>query len=249
VAERPSTFETVDPALAYSWPQRLSLWLVSWIVPAIVSLIGCTLRIRFSFEDKVITAWEEILPGIFPFWHSCVIPATWTFRRLNIAVMTSRSLDGEYIARVIQRLGYVPIRGSSSRGGQRALMETVSFVKHGGGAAFTIDGPRGPRHVAKKGPVQLARATGAPIICFYVAVEKKWELNSWDRFVIPRPFSRAVLRVSRAITVPQDADEATLEERYGEMQSALDRITQFAEQNFSAAWESGLKIDTHPSPH
>ena len=244
-----SAVEKTRAERAYSFLQRLSLWLASWIVPAIVSLIGCTLRMRFSFEeeDNVPTAWKQVLPAIFPFWHACVIPATWVFRQLKFAVVTSRSLDGEYIARVIQRMGFVPIRGSSSRGGQEALLETVSFVKQGGGAAFTIDGPRGPRRVAKRGPVYLAKATGAPIIAFYIAVESKWELNSWDRFVIPKPFSRALLRVARPISVPRDADEAILEERYREMQSALERTTQFAEENFPAAWQSGLKIDTHPS--
>jgi lysophospholipid acyltransferase (LPLAT)-like uncharacterized protein len=247
VTPRASAVETESAIPKYTFFQRVSLTLVSWIVPAIVALLGCTLRVRFSFEDRVITAWEEILPGIFPFWHSCVLPAMWIFRKQNFSVMTSRSLDGEYIARVIRRLGYVPIRGSSSRGGQRALLEMASFVENGAGAAFTIDGPRGPRHVAKRGPILLAQATGAAIITFYVAVEKRWELNSWDRFVIPKPFSRAVVRVSRSIRVSQEADEALQEERYREMQSALERITQFAETDFAAAWQSGFAIDTHPS--
>lgn len=218
-----------------TWSQRLQLALVSLLVPPLVALIGCTLRVEFAYEEGSIRGLDEIHPGIFPFWHNCVLPAIWIFRKRNLAVMTSRSLDGEFIARVISRFGFVPIRGSSSRGGPRALLETQTFVENGGGAAFTIDGPRGPRHVAKRGPILLAKATGVRVTPFYVALEKRWVLNTWDRFMIPKPFSRALVRVARQIAVPADADEATQERCYQEMQAALERITNFAEARFSAA--------------
>jgi lysophospholipid acyltransferase (LPLAT)-like uncharacterized protein len=154
--------------------QRVQLTLVAWSVPALLGLIGLTLRVTFSWEEGSIGSLDNIYPGIYPFWHRCVLGATWIFRHRNLAVLTSRSLDGEFIARVIHRFGYVPIRGSSSRGGQRGLLEMHSFVMNRGGAAFTIDGPRGPRFVAKRGPVLLARTTGVPITAFYVALEKAW---------------------------------------------------------------------------
>lgn len=229
------TVQNESQSSGYTFTQRLSLRLVSWIVPTLIALIGSTLRVTFSWEEDSIGSLDAIHPGIFPFWHRCVLSAAWIFRRRNLAVMTSRSLDGEYIARVIQRLGYVPIRGSSSRGGQRALLEMQTFVNQDGGAAFTIDGPRGPRYVAKRGPIHLAKATGVAITPFYVAVANKWELNSWDRFLIPVPFSRALVRVASRIYVPRDADEATLEMKYREMQSALERITEFAEQRCGGA--------------
>src|SRR5581483_11639168 len=115
--------------------------------------------------------------------------------------------------------GFVPIRGSSTRGGQRALLEMETYVSSGKGAAFTIDGPRGPRYVAKRGPVYLAKATGVAITPFYVAVAKKWTLDSWDRFVIPVPFSQALVQVAPKIYVPSDADDTLLEAKYREMQS------------------------------
>ena len=226
--------ETKPPERTYSFMQRLSLALVSWFVPAFIALIGSTLRVTFLWEEGSIGKLDNVHPGIYPFWHRCVLPATWVFRKRKLAVMTSRSLDGEYIARVIQRFGYVAIRGSSTRGGQRALLEMQTYVSSGLGAAFTIDGPRGPRYVAKRGPVQLAKATGVAITPFYVAVEKKWVLNSWDRFVIPKPFSRALVRVAPRIYVPRDADNSTMDARYSEMQSALERITRLAEGHFSA---------------
>ena len=199
-----------------------------------IALIGRTLRVEFSWEEGSIGSMDNLYPGIYPFWHRCVLGATWIFRQRNFAVLTSRSREGEFIARVIQRLGYVPIRGSSSRGGQRGLLEMDRFVKNGGGAAFTIDGPRGPRFVAKRGPVLLARITGAAITAFYVAMEKAWVINTWDGMMIPRPFSHAFVRVARKIFVPPDASDEQLSAAHSEMQAALDRVTAYADSQFSS---------------
>jgi len=213
--------------------QRLQLALVSWVVPAIIALIGCTLRPTITYEDGAIDGLHDLYPGIFPFWHRCVLPATWYFRRRRIAVLTSQSLDGEFIARVIQRFGFVPVRGSSTRGGQRALLEMDGMLGERGAVAFTIDGPRGPRFVAKKGPVLLARTSGAPITAFYVAVQRAWVLNTWDKLVIPKPFSSIYIRVARKILVPADADDAAMEKYQIEMQAALERVTAYAEGQFN----------------
>ena len=214
--------------------QRLRFAFVAALASLFIAVVGRTLRVTFSWEEGSIGSMDSVYPGIYPFWHRCVLGATWIFRDHKFAVLTSKSRDGEFIARVIHRFGYVPIRGSSSRGGQRGLLEMVTFVKEGGGAAFTIDGPRGPRYVAKKGPILLARATGVPITAFYVAMEKAWVLNSWDAMVIPKPFSRALIRVAQKIVVPPDADEAQLAAAYNEMQAALERVTAFADSQFSS---------------
>ena len=208
--------------------------LVAAAASLFIALVGRTLRIEFSWEEGSIGSMDNVYPGIYPFWHRCVLGATWVFRRRNFAVLTSQSRDGEYIARVIRRFGYVPIRGSSSRGGQRGLLEMDSFVKNGGGAAFTIDGPRGPRYVAKKGPVLLARTTGVPITAFYVAMENTWILNTWDAMMVPKPFSRGYVRVASRIFVPPDAGDQQLAEAYQEMQAALERVTAYADSQFSS---------------
>jgi lysophospholipid acyltransferase (LPLAT)-like uncharacterized protein len=214
--------------------QRVQFAIVAWLASAFIALVGRTLRVTFSWEEGSIGSMDNVYPGIYPFWHRCVLGATWIFRRRNFAVLTSKSRDGEFIARVIHRFGFVPIRGSSSRGGQRGLLEMHSFVENGGGAAFTIDGPRGPRYVAKRGPVLLARTTGVPITAFYVAMERAWVLNTWDAMVIPKPFSRAYIRVARMIFVPRDADDAQLDAAYAEMQAALERVTAYADSQFSS---------------
>lgn len=217
---------------------RFFATLLSWIVPAIVLLIGLTLRFKVEApcatgEEGSLTNIDDLYPGIFVFWHRCVLPAMWIFRHRKLAVITSESRDGEYIARVISRMGYVPVRGSSSRGGGRAMFELRTRVTEGNGVAFTIDGPRGPRYVAKRGPVTLARATGTPIVAFYVALDRAWVLNTWDGFVIPKPFARVYLRGAKKIFVPTDADETTLDRCYNEMQAALERVTQYAERQAS----------------
>ena len=219
----------------FSLAERVKFTLVSWIASAVVCLIGCTLRPTMSHEDPTIQTLDEIQTGIFPFWHRCVLPATWVFRRRQFAVITSQSRDGEYIARVIRRLGFLPVRGSSSRGGQRALMEMNRLLQADHGVAFTIDGPRGPRYLAKKGPIVLARMSGVPITPFYVAVKRAWVLPTWDAMVIPKPFSRLYVRAARKILVPREADDAAMELYHAEMQAALERVTAFAESQFKEA--------------
>ena len=214
-------------------PQRIQLTLVSWIVPVLLRLIGCTLRMTITYEEGSIRGLDDIQPGIFPFWHQCVLTAAYLFRNRGIGVLTSLSRDGEYIARVIRRLGFVPVRGSSSRGGGRGLLEMQKMVEAGDAVAFTIDGPRGPRHVAKMGPVLLARMTSVPVTPFYVAVERGWVLKTWDATTIPQPFSRVYVRVSRKIFVPPDADDAALDRYHAEIQASLERVTAFAEAQVS----------------
>jgi hypothetical protein len=171
----------------------------------LISLIGCTLRYEYSSEPGGVNGCDPPPFVIGPFWHRCVIPATWFFRRRGIAVMTSSSFDGEYIARIIERFGFAAVRGSSSRGGSAALLGMNRALAAGDIAAFTIDGPRGPRYVAKFGPVRLARMSGAPILCFYLAVKRPWILGSWDAMMIPRPFSKVHVRWAKLIYVPADA--------------------------------------------
>lgn len=213
----------------FSFLERLKFSLLSLLAAALIRVIGSTLRTSVSFEEGAIQSFDEGHPGIFPFWHRCVLPATWIFREHRPAVMTSQSRDGEYIARVIRRFGFVPVRGSSSRGGDRALLQMNKLLAKGEPVAFTIDGPRGPRYVAKRGPILLARMSGIFICALYVAVERAWVLNTWDGLMIPKPFSRVHVRFGRKIFVPSDAHSAAMERYHAEMQAALERVTEFAE--------------------
>src|SRR5207302_6140615 len=124
---------------------------------------------------------------IFTFWHNIIFPSIYFWQRRRIVVMTSQSFDGEYIARFIQRFGYGAARGSSTRGATGALIEMVRLMRAGCPTAFTIDGPKGPRYVAKMGSVLLAKKTGNPVLPFTIAARNSWELkSSWDRTQLPR---------------------------------------------------------------
>lgn len=226
--------DTAPRERTFSLRQKISLWFISWIGFLAIRTIGPTLRFAVSFEEGAPDNLEKP-PGIGPFWHRCVFAAAYIFRDLQARVITSRSFDGEYIARIIDKLGFVAVRGSSSRGAVAALLGVRREIERGFHVAFTIDGPRGPRYVAKPGPVLLAKLTGAPIVPFYIALEDPWVLNTWDRLMIPKPFSRALMRVAKNIHVPSDADDGELGRLHQEMQAALERVQKFAEENVRQA--------------
>jgi lysophospholipid acyltransferase (LPLAT)-like uncharacterized protein len=211
--------------------ERIKLALIAFFGYLAVRLIGSTLRYEISSEtDEGLR--EPVHPGIFAFWHRCVIPTTYRFRHQRFAVLTSRSFDGEYIARIIRRFGYEAVRGSSSRGGVEGLLELQRVIEQGRSAVFTVDGPRGPVYVAKRGATALARMTGVRVVPFYMAVEKQWTLRSWDGMIVPRPFSRAHIRAGAAVVVPRDADEAAFDRCHAELQAALERVRDDAEAVF-----------------
>jgi lysophospholipid acyltransferase (LPLAT)-like uncharacterized protein len=216
----------------FSLRERILLWLISWAGYLAIALIGPTIRYSISWEEEPSppgAIFEK--PVIYSFWHRSVFPASWMWRNQRIAVMVSRSFDGEYIARIIERLGFAAVRGSSSRGGAGALLGMKSILENGESVAFTIDGPRGPKYVAKPGPVGLSKITGIPMSAFYVALSHAWLLKTWDDFMIPKPFSKALVRLSRKILVPADADETQMRDYHAQLQEALERVTRFAEEN------------------
>jgi lysophospholipid acyltransferase (LPLAT)-like uncharacterized protein len=223
---------SVDSARPFSLRQRVALWFISWAGHLAILLIGPTLRYSISWEEppaELHAIYEK--PVIYSFWHRAVFASSWLWRKTGIAVMVSRSFDGEYIARIIEMLGFKSIRGSSSRGGATALLGLKSHLAQDASVAFTIDGPRGPKYIAKPGPVLLARSTGFPMVAFFVALHDCWVVNTWDAFMIPKPFSKALVRFSTKIRVPADASDRQMEQLHRELQAALERVTQFAEAN------------------
>ncbi len=226
---------------AFNLWQRVQLWVITWFGFLVIRLIGPTLRFSVSFEDGA-PASLEARPLVLAFWHSCIFAAVYAWRGLQIRVMSSDSFDGEYTGRIIRKFGFVKVRGSSSRGAVRALLGMRREVEQGWTVAFTIDGPRGPRFVAKPGPVVVARATGAPMVAFHIALENPWVLKTWDKSMVPRPFSRALLRVSRKIFVPSEAREDDRQRFHAELQEALDRVRVFAEENVGRVGSGELPI-------
>jgi lysophospholipid acyltransferase (LPLAT)-like uncharacterized protein len=228
---------------SFTSAQRISLSVITTLAALLVRLIGRTLRYQVTVESGGPPG-EWIQPAVWVFWHRCIFPATWFFRDRRIGVMTSSSFDGEYIARIISKFGFEAVRGSSTRGGVRALLGMHTVIEDGRTAAFTIDGPKGPRYVAKPGPVLLARNTQTPLVAFHLAVEDAWVLNSWDRLMIPKPFSRVALHISRMMTIPKDASLDDLTGHHSQMQAALDRVRVSAERTFGQ--DSGTESRQSP---
>jgi lysophospholipid acyltransferase (LPLAT)-like uncharacterized protein len=199
-------------------------WLIGWIGYFTISVIGRTMRWHSEGNSHLSDIHKSGHRAIFTCWHGRIFPATYYFRNRGIAVMTSMNRDGEAIAQAIRRFGYSAPRGSSSRGGMRALAEMAREIRRGRDCGFTIDGPRGPRYVAKQGPVLLAFKTGAAIFCFHISMKHKIQLNSWDGFQIPMPFTKAVVLQAAPIWVPPDASEAHLRDLHGQMQATLDKL-------------------------
>jgi hypothetical protein len=208
----------------YSFKDRCLIRMADLVFYSLISLIGRTAR----FE---VTGWENHeqaeanggLP-IYVFWHDRIFLTTYWWRKRRIVVMTSRSFDGEYIARFIQRFGYGAVRGSSTRGGVGAIVEMTRLMRAGCTTAFTIDGPKGPRYVAKMGAVLLAKKSGQPILPVTLALDRYWTTPSWDKFQIPKPFTRAHVYVAPPIYVPADADDNLVAAKRNELQQALDDL-------------------------
>jgi lysophospholipid acyltransferase (LPLAT)-like uncharacterized protein len=217
----------------YSFKDRLLIRTADLVFYILINLIGLTARFEvIGWENHEQLEQNDELP-IYVFWHDRIFLTTYWWRKRRIVVMTSRSFDGEYIARFIQRFGYGAARGSSTRGGVGAVVEMARLMRAGCTTAFTIDGPKGPRYVAKMGAVLLAKKSGQPILPVTMALQKFWTTQSWDLFQIPKPFTRARVYVAAPIYVPADADEKMLAAKRDELQEVLDHLNRLSE-NFAA---------------
>lgn len=140
-------------------------------------------------------------PVIYTFWHGTMLPLLWQHRKEHVAILISEHGDGEIIARIAHSLGYHSVRGSSSRGGERALLGTVRALENGRDVAFTPDGPRGPLESFAPGALIVSQRTGAPLVLITVDAANAWRLKSWDRFLIPKPFSRVTIAYENPLSV------------------------------------------------
>lgn len=221
-----------------SLSQRLALALVPPLAAVLIRLLGLTLRYEDRADPGVTPGCAIPGPTVFAFWHRSLLACAHRFRNLDIAILISPSFDGELIARTVELLGFRAVRGSSSRGGAAGLRNMQLAYAEGHRCAFAADGPRGPVFVAKPGAAQLAnsvptpssatppRPDGSPagtwLGCFYALPERAWELRSWDRFLIPKPFSRVVLTWPAHIPAGEVSTAS--------VQAALDRAVQMAAQ-------------------
>lgn len=187
----------------------------------LISLIGKSCRWEVNGYKHYAAIRADEPPPIFAFWHGRILPATYFWRGRGIVVMTSENFDGEWIARIIERFGYGTARGSTSRGGPRAMVQLRRDMLRGQAAAFTVDGPRGPSRSVQPGAVWLASLTGSPILPFHIESQRYWSARNWDRTQVPQPFSRVAVAIGERIDVPLKAAESVLEARRYDLEQAL----------------------------
>lgn len=186
-----------------------------------IAALGTTLRWKtegFEHFDAISAAGHQ---PIMAFWHGRILPAAYYFRRRGIVVITSENFDGEWIAGIITRFGFGTSRGSSSRGGARALLRLSRELGAGHPAGFTVDGPRGPARVSQPGAVWLAKASGHPVLPFHCEADRAWTLRSWDRTQVPKPFATVAISVGAPIYVPRRANEQEVEQYRQRLDAAL----------------------------
>jgi len=167
-------------------------WLSEKLGPAVIKIMGVTLRTRRKGLENLERARQVKGNVIFAFWHGCLLPLSYLHRNEGINVLVSTHQDGEYITRVIHGLGFETSRGSSTRGGTAALRDLIATASRGVDLAITPDGPRGPRERCQPGIVFLARKLGLPVVPVGICFRPRVRLTSWDRFMIPLPFAGGV---------------------------------------------------------
>ncbi len=190
----------------------------------LATLLLATVRFRTRDRERFDAFAQRGEPVLFALWHGRLLPLTYFHRHRGIAALISQSADGEYIARLVAGWGFEAIRGSSSRGGREAIREVVRRVRGGQSIAITPDGPRGPRQQVQPGVLVAAQLTGAAILPVAAGCSRAWWPGGWDRFCVPKPFSRVLVAYGEARRIPRDAGEAELRALTAELERDMNDL-------------------------
>lgn len=178
--------------------QRLRDALLPAAAALLVRLLALTWRVRLVGGEHHRALLASRTPFVFILWHGELLPLLWFHRGQGVSILVSEHRDGEFVAQAARRLGYGLVRGSTSRGGARALLEVASLLKQGTTIGVTPDGPRGPRHRFAPGAIVAAQRAGAPLLPIRASADRAWRLRSWDSFLIPKPFARVAIAYGEA---------------------------------------------------
>jgi lysophospholipid acyltransferase (LPLAT)-like uncharacterized protein len=226
--------KTASPPARRRRPWRAPLLrLLTAAAPVLISgalrLLAWTVRIRYVNVEELFGRWQRGEQMIGAFWHNRAVMMPVANRSRKLCIMNSQSRDGEIATRALARWGIRSVRGSATRGGVGGFLQLVRAYRDGCDLAVVPDGPRGPRCVVKAGVIHLARATGAPIFPVTYAATRRRQLRSWDRLIIPLPFSRIVYVAGEPLQVPRHATDTEVETLRQELEARLNRITEQAE--------------------
>ncbi|MGC9964242.1 MAG: lysophospholipid acyltransferase family protein [Syntrophobacteraceae bacterium] len=192
-------------------------------------LLHRTCRIEIVGKENYLAA-EGFKPRIAAFWHFTYPSILYFYRDQGYLTIISRSRDGEFAARLVKSLGFYPFRGSPKKGGAAALKGIISAFRNSPGGGFVADGSQGPAQVAQKGLLLLAMYSGCPIMPVGVAADRCWRFRTWDRTLLPKPFSRVVFAWGPMIRVERGASAQRLEEQRIDLERTLNEITRMAHE-------------------
>ena len=184
------------------------MWLAEHILPILIRILGATWRLKIHNQQNFLQ--KRV---IFAIWHGHIIAHSYAFRNEGIKVLVSSSRDGEFITRTIERLGFGTIRGSSSRGGAKALLKVIEELDEGSRIAITPDGPRGPGYIVKDGIAAATKKSGAPVVPAIVKAKSAVRLKSWDAFMIPLPFAKVDIFIKEPMSFHADASVEKIVEK------------------------------------
>ena len=223
-----------EPGWRQSRWRRAQAAAIAAIGVPIVEAVGATWNWRESGTSHLAEVARQGRHPILALWHGRILAATLYFRDRNVVAMTSENFDGEWVAQLMSRFGYHAARGSTSRGGARALAQLRREMADGHAAAFTVDGPRGPARIAQPGAAWLASATCNPIVPFHIEASSAWTVKSWDRHQVPKPGSVVAVAIGKPIEVPPQADEATIERGRVAVEQSLQELEERAREMLRA---------------
>lgn len=209
-----------EPAWRQSWAKRAQVSAIATIGWPIIEALAGTWTYRVTGLEHLKAVETAGHAPILAFWHGRVLAGLPYFRNRGIIVMTSENFDGEWIARIIAKFGYGTARGSSSRGGAKALVQLRHALRAGHPVAFTLDGPRGPARVAQPGAVWLAGATGHPVVPFHVEADRARTVRSWDRHQLPKAGATIRIAIGAPLYVA-DTDPVTVGKARAELEARL----------------------------
>lgn len=217
------------------WKQRLFFFLLTKLGWLVILVLGHLSRIRYVGREHFEWLKRNKKPFIYCIWHGRILVPIFCHRHEGIQAMVSLHDDGEMIAQTLHRLGYQTVRGSSTRGGQRATIEMIRHLKHGGVSAIMPDGPRGPRHEFKMGAITIAQRAGAYLLPFTYSASRKIVFKSWDRFMLLLPFSKSVAVYGEPIHIPAELTAEQLEEMRLTVEQRMIELERQADSYFEKA--------------
>lgn len=211
---------------------KLTMFFVPKIGALLIFLLGKSLRIKWVGTENLVPVRKKGQRVIYAFWHGRMLILPFSHRWQKIHVLISQHRDGELIARIINIFGFGSVRGSTTRGGTKAIFQMADKNLDGYDVAVTPDGPKGPRYEVQPGVIYIAQRSGMPIIPVTNSAKKRWTLKSWDNFIIPKPFSKATIILGEPIYVDSQSSPREIEEKRGKLEEKLLSLTSEADSYF-----------------